>query len=130
MKNGMNKLLIILLALTLGSCSFSLSTIKDLMPRDHDSYMVGIWVETKIALDDVNCDDAVDSASGWMNVASWAQQLSLYTSFRSDPQHNNIQGLHKHANKMAEGSSVAFCKLGKKTAEGRLQAARNAWEDR
>ena len=124
----MSKIKILLLALLLSSCS--LSTITNLIPRDHDSYMVEIWVETKIAVDDINCNDTVDAVSGWMQVAQYAKSLSMYTSFRSDPQHGNIEGLYKHANKMAEGSSVTFCNLGKKTANGRLQAAKTAWEGR
>jgi hypothetical protein len=41
-----------------------------------------------------------------------------------------MRGLAKHAEKMNQGGSKTFCELGKKTADGRLSAARTAWEGR
>ena len=127
--NMMNKLSIILLALTLGSCSLSLSTIKDLMPRDHDSYMVGHWTYAKVALDRVDCSYEIGSR-GWIYVAEQTEVLSVYTLFRNDPQAKNLQALDKHVTKMVQGGSQKFCELGIKTANARLQAAKKAWSDR
>jgi hypothetical protein len=56
--------------------------------------------------------------------------LALYTEFRKDPQSQNMRGLAKHAEKMNQGGSKVFCELGKKTADGRLSAARTSWESR
>ncbi len=113
----------LLIALTLTGCS----TIQKYWPRAHDPQMVKMWVETKLSLDQVDCSA---SERGWDVVYSNSQRLALYTEFRKDPQAENMRGLANHADKMSQGGSKTFCELGKKTADGRLSAARKAWEGR
>jgi len=125
--NTMNKIYIMILAIMLSSCS--LSSITNLLPRDHDSYMVGHWTYAKLSLDRVDCSYEVGSR-GWIYVVEQTEALAVYTSFRDDPQAKNMQGLNKHANKMLKGGSQKFCELGVKTANGRLNAAKKAWSGR
>lgn len=114
---------ITVMALVLGGCS----TIQQYWPRAHDPQMVQLWVITQINITRVDC---AQENRGWGSVADSAEQLALYTEFRKDPQATNMRGLARHAAKMNQGGSKVFCELGKKTAEGRLSAARTAWEGR
>lgn len=113
----------IVVGLTLTGCS----TIQKYWPRAHDPQLVRLWVDTKVSLDRVDCS-AEDR--GWRTVYDNANTLALYTEFRKDPQAENMKGLANHADKMSQGGSKTFCELGKKTADGRLSAARKAWEGR
>lgn len=101
--------------------------IKDVWPRAHDPVMVQYWVDTKVALDRVDCDA---KPTGWAGVVEPARKLAIYTDFRADPQQANIKGLALHADRMAQGGSPMFCKLGIQTANDRLNIARKAWEGR
>jgi hypothetical protein len=123
----MSKISIIIAAMMLSSCS--LSSITNLLPRDHDSYMAGHWAYAKLSLDRVDCSYEVGSR-GWIYVIEQTEVLAVYTAFRNDPQAKNMAGLDKHANKMLEGGSQKFCELGVKTANGRLNAAKKAWSGR
>ena len=110
-----------LLAITLTGCS--------LLPRDHDPIMVDKWVDIGVAIEQVECGrDPGDR--GWSEVEDLANRLAIYTEFRDDPQKANIRGLQEHARKMAQGGSIKFCDLGKKSAQSRLNAARSAWSGR
>jgi hypothetical protein len=119
-------LTIMVLAVTLSGCA-AIQNIRDVLPRDHDPAMVSLWVDTKVALDSVDCDR---KPTGWAEVVGPARKLAIYTDFRGDPQRDNIKGLAIHADKMSQGGSPMFCKLGKQTANDRLAVARKAWEGR
>jgi len=114
---------VLIMAVMLTGCS----TLQKYWPRAHDPQLVRLWVDTQIALNKVDCSAA---DRGWHRVSESADTLALYAEFRRDPQAENVKGLAQHADKMNRGGSPAFCELGKKTAEGRLSAARKAWEGR
>ena len=117
----------VLLALVMSGCAV-IDRVREVWPRAHDPVMVELWVNTHIALSRVNCDT---TPTGWDRVAGESQRLAEYTAFRQDPQTKNIQGLYDHAVKMADTAvKPAFCKLGIKTAEQRLAAAKSAWAGR
>lgn len=116
---------VLVLSVLLTSCAV-VDRVREIWPRAHDPVMVELWVNANIALARVNCDS---TPTGWLVVAEQTQRLSQYTAFRQDPQAKNLQGLHDHAVKMAD-AKPAFCKLGIKTAEQRLAAARSAWQGR
>jgi hypothetical protein len=105
------------LALTLTGCS--------LLPRAHDPVMFGQLVTVDITIQKVNCD-----RPDWTTAVIQTQHLAQYATWRSDPQATNLDGLHKHTERMSAGGSKTFCELGKKTAAGRIQAAKTAWEGR
>jgi len=118
---------LVLLAATVSGCAV-IDRVREVWPRAHDPVMVELWVDTRIALGRVNCDG---KDTGWARVADHSQRLADYTEFRRDPQSKNMRGLYEHAQKMSEpATKPAFCKLGIKTAEARLAAARSAWEGR
>jgi len=121
------RLIFSMLVLAVLSGCAAMDQVRQMWPRAHDPQMVQLWVETQINLTKVDCS-AEDR--GWARVNGSAEQLALYTEFRKDPQATNMRGLAQHTAKMAQGGSKVFCELGKKTAEGRLSAARTAWEGR
>lgn len=106
-----------LLALTLTGCS--------LLPRAHDPVMFGQLVVLSLQVEQVDCD-----RPNWQPAMQQSQALSRYTAWRNDPQADNLAGLHKHVERMNQGGSKTFCELGKRTAAGRISAARTAWEGR
>jgi hypothetical protein len=119
--------MITVVALTLSGCA-AVDWVKERWPRAHDPVMAEMWVNTRIALDRVRCDQ---QPTGWLQVSTESQRLWMIADFRNDPQRANLRGLMDHAQKMSEPTvSQRFCELGKKTAESRLSAARTAWEGR
>ena len=106
-----------LLALSLTGCS--------LLPRAHDPVMFGQLVTVDITIQKVNCD-----RPDWTTAGIQTQHLAQYTEWRRDPQAENLAGLHRHVERMSSGGSKTFCELGKRTAAGRIAAAKTAWEGR
>ena len=106
-----------LLTLSLVGCS--------LLPRPHDPVMFNQLVIVDIAVDKVDCN-----APNWKPAMAASEQLAKYASWRNDPQAENLQGLEKHVERMDKGGSKTFCEFGKKTAAGRINAAKTAWEGR
>lgn len=114
------------MAIALQGCTV-VQHIESIWPRDHDPVFVNQWVLTQLALNDVNCEA---KPTGWSRVRDTSEHMMLLAEFRSDPQKDNIKGLFDHSVKMSGDVSSAFCKLGIKTAQARLNAVKDAWEDR
>ena len=123
----MKRIISVLITLYLLTGCAIVQSVKAVWPRDHDPVMVQYWVDTKVALNRVDC---AATPTGWADVVVPAKKLAIYTDFRADPQTDNIKGLALHADKMAQGGSTMFCKLGIQTANDRLNIARKAWEGR
>lgn len=113
----------VLLLVLLSGCG----TVKKYWPRSHDPVFVSAWVDTKMSLDRVDCKTGPGS---WTATATAAERLYRLADFREDPQTDNLKGLWAHAQKMNQGGSTAFCELGRKTAQLRLDQTRTAWESR
>jgi len=96
-----------------------------LLPRAHDPVMFGQLVTVDITIRKVDCD-----RPDWTTAVIQTQHLAQYTEWRQDPQAENLAGLHRHAERMSAGGSKTFCELGKRTAAGRIAAAKTAWEGR
>ncbi|NBX51324.1 hypothetical protein EBT25_15710 [bacterium] len=120
----MKKLLMILMIGMLTGCS-ALQSIKEKWPRAHDPVMFDHLIRIEFDIGEVNCENP-----DWKAASKEAALLAKYTEWRGDPQRTNIKGLHDHVVKMSKGGSKTFCELGKKTALGRIDAARQAWEGR
>lgn len=113
----MKRLIAVCAIVALSGCS--------LLPRAHDPVMFNQLVTVDIAVSKVNCD-----APNWKLALTTSEQLSRYAKWRKDPQADNLEGLEKHIERMDKGGSKAFCEIGKRTAAGRISAARAAWEGR
>ena len=112
------KLLVIpVLIAALSGCS--------LLPRDHDPVMFNNLVTVDIQVDQVNCDNP-----DWSSAVATSTQLARAAEWRGDPQSENLLGLQRHTERMSQGGSRTFCELGKRTAKGRITAAKTAWEGR
>lgn len=96
-----------------------------LLPRAHDPVMFGQLVTVDITIKKVDCD-----RPDWKTASTQTQNLAQYATWRQDPQSDNLIGLHNHVERMNQGGSKTFCELGKRTAAGRISAARTAWEGR
>lgn len=96
-----------------------------LLPRAHDPVLFGQLVTVDITIKKVDCD-----RPDWKTALIQTQHLAQYATWRRDPQATNLDGLYHHVERMNAGGSKTFCELGKKTAAGRISAARTAWEGR
>jgi len=96
-----------------------------LLPRDHDPVMFDRLVVLDIEVDSVDCE-----TPNWNIAERNSEILAKSAAWRSDPQAENLNGLYKHVARMQQGGSVTFCELGKKTAAGRISAAKTALENR
>ena len=97
----------------------------NLLPRPHDPVMFNQLVIVDIEVAKVNCE-----SPNWQPALAAGVQLSRYAEWRDDPQADNLSGLEKHLERMNGGGSKAFCEIGKKTATGRIAAAKTAWRGR
>ena len=113
----MKRLAAVLLLATLSACS--------LLPRAHDPVMFGQLVTVDITIKRVDC-----AKPDWSTALNQTEHLAQYAAWRADPQAENLTGLHKHVERMNAGGSKTFCELGKRTAAGRISAAKTAWEGR
>lgn len=117
----MKKTLLVFAVLSVSGCS----SILNLLPRDHDPVMFNNLVVLDIEIKQINC-----AAPDWNSAVSNAEILAQAAKWRSDPQAENLKGLHQHVRKLNQGSSVTFCELGKRTAARRIDAAAAAWGGR
>lgn len=101
------------------------STIQKYWPRDHDPVMFDHLVSLSVEIERTDCKNP-----NWAPVENAAEKLARYAEWREDPQAENMRGLHKHIVRISESTNPAFCDLGKKTAKGRVEAAKSAWEGR
>jgi len=120
----MRKILLLAAIVSLTGCS-TISTIKEYWPRSHDPVMFDHLVNVEINIAKIDCEKP-----DWQPAVNRAEMLAKYTEWRGDPQRINLKGLHDHTIKMSKGGSKTFCEMGKKTAVGRIDAARKAWEGR
>lgn len=113
----MKKLLASLAIVALSGCS--------LLPKAHDPVMFYQLVIVDIEVSKVDCN-----SPNWKPAMLASEHLARYTEWRADPQAENLAGLEKHLERMDKGGSKTFCEFGKKTAAGRINAAKTAWEGR
>ena len=120
----MKKLLVAFAIVSLSGCG-TVDTVKKYWPRNHDPVMFDKLVTLNIEIDKVDCEKP-----DWSRSMATSNELFLYSEWRSDPQKENLKGLHDHVVRMNKGGSKTFCELGKKTALQRIDAAKTAWEGR
>ena len=101
------------------------TTSCSLLPRDHDPVMFDRLVMLDVDIVAIDCE-----TPDWTIAERNSEILAKSAEWRNDPQAENLAGLYKHVARMQQGGSVTFCKLGKKTAAGRIDAAKTAWENR
>lgn len=113
----MKTLSTVLLSVIISGCS--------LLPRSHDPVMLNQLVVISIQIEAVDCNKP-----DWTSTLATTKQLARYADWRQDPQAENLTGLQRHVERIAISTNTTFCELGKKTANGRILAAKTAWEAR
>ena len=121
----MKKLLLAITLMSLVSGCSVVAIAKKYWPRDHDPVMFSKLVTVHVDISSVDCEKP-----DWSRSMATSNELFLYSEWRSDPQKENLKGLHDHVIRMNKGGSKTFCELGKKTALQRIDAAKTAWEGR
>jgi len=117
-----------LLTATLLGCSTIENTQQKFytwMPKDHDAMMFNQLVAIDLAVEKTDC-----AAPDWFYIQGMVDHLTRYAEYRYDQQVENLQGLSAHLTKLSESTNPTFCKLGKKTADSRIDAIVKAWRDR
>ena len=117
-----------LLTATLLGCSTIENTQQKFytwMPKDHDAMMFNQLVAIDLAVEKIDCE-----APDWFYIQGMVDHLTRYAEYRYDQQVENLQGLSAHLTKLNASTNPTFCKLGKKTADSRLDAIVKAWRDR
>lgn len=117
-----------LLTATLLGCSTIENTQQKFytwMPKDHDAMMFNQLVAIDLAVEKIDCE-----APDWFYIQGMVDHLTRYAEYRYDQQVENLQGLSAHLTKLSASTNPTFCKLGKKTADSRIDAIVKAWRDR
>ena len=117
-----------LLTATLLGCSTIENTQQKFytwMPKDHDAMMFNQLVAIDLAVEKVDCE-----APDWFYIQGMVDHLTRYAEYRYDQQVENLQGLSAHLTKLSASTNPTFWKLGKKTADSRIDAIVKAWRDR
>lgn len=115
----MKTILIVLTALTLSACSF-------ILPRPHDPEMFGRLVDTKIAVDKLECGNPLM----FQNADEYIERLKVYAVLRSDPQAEAIGKLQDAIKKAGESKNKVFCESVVKTNKVRIDVIVDAWKGR
>jgi hypothetical protein len=121
----MKRIILLCAFLALTGCASIQDNVSKYWPRDHDPVLFGQLVEVELDINKVNCE-----TSDWSKVLPKVEFISKYTEWRNDPQNDNINGLYNHVIRMNKGANKTFCELGKKTAQSRIEATKNAWKGR
>jgi len=117
---NMKKLLLLPIVLLSGCMTF-------IIPKPHDAVLFGNLVDLKILSGQVTCDD---KQYGWKEMLDTINHLNVYTTYRNDPQAENIKGLHEAVGKAYTSSNPVFCKSLMNVQQKRVDAIIDAWKER
>ena len=98
-----------------------------IMPKPHDPVLFGNLVDLKILSGQISCDE---KAYGWKEIQDTILHLKVYTTYRNDPQAENIKGLHEAMTKAYSSTNPVFCKSLLNVQQKRIDAIADAWKDR
>lgn len=113
-----SKLLIAIFTLLLSGCAV-------IFPIPHDGALFNNLVETKIAVDKLNCND-----KSWINAQLNIERLKVYTALRKDPQADAVVKLQEAINKAKESDNKVFCESILKIQRVRIDVITDAWRGR
>lgn len=122
------KLLSLVFVVVLTSGCAQLKTIQSLLPRDHDSALASAFVEMKIQINTLECEDKI--LDNWPAASEAALFVKQYTIFRNDPQKETAEAIHTNIEKAYETDSDSVCRHWLKLTDVRLQTLETAWKGR
>ena len=117
---NMKKLLLLPVIFLTGCMTF-------ILPRPHDPVMFGNLVDIKILSTTVTCDN---KEYGWQEMIDAINHMKVYTTYRNDPQAENIKGLHEAIGKAYSSTNPVFCKSLLNVQQKRVDVIIDAWKDR
>ena len=123
---GVVRFFALTLLVFLSGCS-TISEGMKLLPKSYDPVMGKMYVELKMEVNELSCKDQHHII--WDKVAYDANILAEYTSFRNDPQAENIEAVGKNI-KTALGKNQLICESFLKVAKTRLEIVNEAWSGR
>lgn len=118
----MRSLLLILLLPLSGCLSLSL------LPRDHDPVLAGAYVDTKIEINKLSCDDK--NIDQWNKAIRYAAFVREYSFLRDDPQKQTTEGIEQNLNKALNAENEKVCGHWLKLTDSRMKALETAWSGR
>ena len=98
-----------------------------IMPRPHDPVLFGNLVDLKILSTTITCDD---KDYGWKEMMDTINHMKVYSTYRNDPQAENIKGLHEAIGKAYLSKNSVFCSSLLKVQQQRVEVIIDAWKDR
>ena len=98
-----------------------------IMPKPHDPVLFGNLVDLKILSTTVTCDD---KGYRWMEMMDTINHIKVYSTYRNDPQAENIKGLHEAVGKAYDSKNPVFCKSLLNVQQKRVDVIIDAWKDR
>lgn len=117
----MKKLLLLLPAVFLTGC------MTFILPRPHDPLLFSSVVDLKIQSTSVSCDN---KDRGWKEMLEAINRMKIYSTYRNDPQAENIRGLYDAMVKAHTSSNPVFCKSLLNVQQKRVDVIIDAWKDR
>jgi uncharacterized protein YcfL len=101
------------------------STIKTMIPRDHDPVMFDQLVSIHIQLNQTNC-----SNKDWSSLFDKVHHLKVYSDLRGDPQATSVSQLEEALLKANSSKSEVFCSNILKINKTRVEVIEDAWKGR
>ena len=124
----MQKISTLVAILFLSGCSF--------LPKPHDSVLAGKFVDTKLAVNDLQCEikdnflQVFFQQSQWRNALENSTYLKEYTSFRGDPQAQSAAALKDDIQKAFDTDKKIICNHWLTLAKTRLTNLEIDFKDR
>lgn len=115
------KPLLLLLLLPLSGC-------LSLLPRDHDPVLAGAYVDTKIEINKLSCEDKNNDQ--WNKAIRYAAFVKEYSILRDDPQKQTAEGIEENLNKALKTENEKVCGHWLKLTDSRMKALETAWSGR
>ena len=107
------------------TCVLVLSGCSILFPIPHDPVMFDSIVSTKIAVENLKCDN-----KDWTETQQKIHQLKVYTQLRKDPQAESVAQLEEAIGKAKDTKNPIFCESILKINKTRVDVIIDAWKGR
>ena len=98
-----------------------------ILPKPHDPVMFARVIDLKILSNTISCDD---KEHGWKDMLDLINRMKVYSTYRNDPQADNIKGLHEAMGKAHSSTNPVFCKSLLNVQQKRVDVIIDAWKDR
>lgn len=105
-----------------------LSGCLSLLPRDHDPILAGAYVDTKIEIAKLSCEDK--DVDEWNRAIRYSAFVKEYSIFRDDPQKKTAEGIEENLNKALRTDNQKVCGHWLKLTDSRMKALETAWSGR